>query len=98
VGEYRYDERHRIDRLRDKGGGGSRQPGGLLVMAQPRHVGFTLNSDTPYAGGILDLRESGPMVVELPPGPLVGLADDHHQRWITDMGLPGTDAGKAAAI
>lgn len=66
----------------------------MLVMAQPRHVGFTLNSDTPYAGGILDLRESGPIVVELPPGPLVGLADDHHQRWITDMGLPGTDAGK----
>jgi hypothetical protein len=63
-------------------------------MAQPRHVGFTLNSDTPYAGGILDLRASGPMVVELPPGPLVGLADDHHQRWITDMGLAGTDAGK----
>jgi hypothetical protein len=57
-------------------------------------VGFTLNSDTPYAGGILDLRESGPMVVELPPGPLVGLADDHHQRWITDMGLAGADAGK----
>jgi hypothetical protein len=66
----------------------------LLVMARPRHVGFTLNSDTPYAGGILDLRASGPMVVELPPGPLVGLADDHHQRWITDMGLAGSDAGK----
>ena len=28
-----------------------------MVLAQPRHVGFTLNSDTPYAGGILDLRE-----------------------------------------
>jgi hypothetical protein len=66
----------------------------LLVMAQPRHVGFTLNSDTPYAGGLLDLRESGPMVVELPPGPLVGLADDHHQRWITDLGLAGVDAGR----
>ena len=52
----------------------------LLVVAQPRHVGFTLNSDTPYAGGILDLRESGPVVIELPPGPLVGLVDDHHQR------------------
>jgi len=22
----------------------------LLVVAEPRHVGFTLNSDTPYAG------------------------------------------------
>jgi hypothetical protein len=68
----------------------------MLVVARPRHVGFTLNSDTPYAGGILDLREPGPMVIELPPGPLVGLADDHHQRWITDMGLPGTRAAGAA--
>jgi hypothetical protein len=65
----------------------------LMVVAQPRHVGFTLNSDTPYAGGVLDLRQSGPMVVELPPGPLVGLVDDHHQRWVTDMGLAGADAG-----
>jgi hypothetical protein len=74
--------------------GGVDNKAALLLVAQPRHVGFTLNSDTPYAGGILDLRLSGPMVVELPPGPLVGLADDHHQRWITDMGLPGADAGK----
>jgi hypothetical protein len=65
----------------------------LMVVAQPRHLGFTLNSDTPYAGGVLDLRPSGPMVVELPPGPLVGLVDDHHHRWVTDMGLAGADAG-----
>jgi hypothetical protein len=66
----------------------------FMVTAKPRHAGFTLNSDTPYAGGILDLRRSGPMVVEVPLGPLVGLVDDHHQRWVTDMGLPGVDAGK----
>jgi hypothetical protein len=62
-------------------------------VAQPRHLGFTLNSDTPYAGGVLDLS-AGPMVIELPPGALIGLVDDHHHRWITDMGLPGEDAGK----
>ena len=66
----------------------------FMVLAQPRHRGFTLNSDTPYAGGILDLRESGPMVVEVPRGPLVGLVDDHHQRWVADLGLAGPDAGK----
>jgi hypothetical protein len=66
----------------------------LMVLPQPRHRGFTLNSDTPYAGGVLDLQRSGPMVIELPPGPLVGLVDDHHHRWITDVGLPGKDAGK----
>ncbi len=66
----------------------------LQLLAQPRHRGFTLNSDTPYAGGILDLHRSGPMVVEVPRGPLVGLVDDHHQRWVADLGLPGPDAGK----
>src|SRR5262249_17290141 len=34
---------------------------------QPRHVGYTLNSDTPYGGILLDLH-AGPMVIELPPG------------------------------
>jgi hypothetical protein len=60
---------------------------------QPRHVGYTLNSDTPYGALLLDLR-AGPMVIELPPGPLVGAALDIHQRWILDMGIAGPDAGK----
>ncbi|MCV7420529.1 DUF1254 domain-containing protein [Mycobacterium yunnanensis] len=60
---------------------------------QPRHVGFTLNSDTPYGGVLLDLR-NGPMVVELPAGPFIGAAMDIHQRWIQDLGIPGPDAGK----
>lgn len=64
-----------------------------IVAAGPRQTGFTLNSDTPYGSGTLDLAD-GPMVVELPPGPFIGLVDDHHQRWIADMGLPGPDAGK----
>jgi hypothetical protein len=64
----------------------------LLCVAQPRHLGFTLNSDTPYAGGVLDL-DVGPMAIELPAGPLIGLVDDHHHRWITDVGIPGEDAG-----
>ncbi|WP_052182833.1 DUF1254 domain-containing protein [Rhizobium sp. YS-1r] len=59
----------------------------------PKHVGFTLNSDTPYGGMVLDLRD-GPLVIELPAGPLLGAALDINQRWIMDMGLPGPDAGK----
>ena len=59
----------------------------------PRQVGFTLNSDTPYAAGALDLSD-GPMVIELPPGAYIGLVDDHHQRWVMDMGIPGPDQGK----
>ncbi|MBA4066137.1 MAG: hypothetical protein C0501_20950 [Isosphaera sp.] len=64
-----------------------------VLAAGPRHVGFTLNSDTPYGGGVLDLK-AGPFVVELPPGPLVGLVNDHHQGWVLDMGLTGPDRGK----
>jgi hypothetical protein len=60
---------------------------------QPRHVGFTYNSDTPYGSILLDLKD-GPMVIELPPGPLIGAAVDVNQRWVADMGLPGPDAGK----
>ncbi|MET0593038.1 MAG: DUF1254 domain-containing protein [Polyangiaceae bacterium] len=67
-----------------------------LLSAGPRHVGFTANSDTPYAAGVLDFRTMGPIVVEVPPGPYIGLFNDHHQRWIADMGIPGPDGGKGA--
>ncbi|MDH2328334.1 DUF1254 domain-containing protein [Cereibacter sp. SYSU M97828] len=59
----------------------------------PRHVGFTLNSDTPYGGFLLELK-AGPLVVELPPGLLLGAAMDMNQRWIADLGIPGPDQGR----
>src|SRR5215813_973616 len=64
-----------------------------ISAAGPRQVGFTLNSDTPYGSGVIDVSK-GPMVIELPPGPFIGLVNDHHQGWVLDMGLPGPDAGK----
>jgi hypothetical protein len=54
---------------------------------------FTPNSDTPYAGLVIDLS-SGPFVIELPPGALMGVVNDLHQRWVMDYGLPGPDQGK----
>jgi hypothetical protein len=63
------------------------------AAAGPRQVGFTLNSDTPYGSAALDLSH-GPIVVELPPGPYIGLIDDHYQGWVQDMGIPGPDGGK----
>src|SRR5262245_25470626 len=65
----------------------------MILWAGPRHVGFTANSDTPYGAGALDLKD-GPYVIELPPGPFIGLVDDHHQGWVLDMGIPGPDKGK----
>ncbi|RJG05727.1 DUF1254 domain-containing protein [Noviherbaspirillum cavernae] len=63
-----------------------------ILDTKPRHVGFTLNSDTPYAPILLDLSV-GPFVIELPPGPLIVVAMDVNQRWVADMGVPGPDAG-----
>ena len=65
----------------------------------------TPNSDVIYALGYLDLKEDGPMVIEVPPG-LQGIIDDFWQRpicsegeidgraWCGDVGLPGPDKGK----
>lgn len=60
---------------------------------KPGQVGYTLNSDTPYAPVIIDLSK-GPIVVEVPAGPLIVVAMDVNQRWVADMGIPGPDAGK----
>jgi hypothetical protein len=64
-----------------------------IAAVGPKQVAFTANSDTPYGFGALDLA-NGPVVIELPPGPLIGLVNDRHQSWVLDMGLPGPDAGK----
>ncbi|RSL18777.1 hypothetical protein EDE15_4379 [Edaphobacter aggregans] len=65
----------------------------LILQGSPHQLVFTPNSDTPYAGANIDLS-SGPMVVELPPGPLMCVANDLNQRYVMDMGIPGPDAGK----
>jgi hypothetical protein len=64
-----------------------------ISAASPRQIGLTLNSDTPYGSATLDLS-NGPMVIELPPGPFIGLVNDHNQGWVQDVGVPGPDAGK----
>lgn len=67
----------------------------------------TPNSDVIYAMGYVDLKEDGPLVIEVPPG-LQGILDDFFQRpicsvaqiegrtWCGDVGLPGPDKGKGA--
>ncbi|MHA7984265.1 DUF1214 domain-containing protein [Rathayibacter sp. CAU 1779] len=62
---------------------------------RPGQVGFTLNSDTPYAPVLLDLTD-GPLVVIVPPGPIVGAALNVDQSWISDMGIPGPEEGRGA--
>lgn len=65
----------------------------FIMAAQPHRIGLTMNSDTPYGGGAIDLSV-GPMVVEVPPGAYIGLVNDHNQKWILDFGLPGPNKGQ----
>lgn len=65
----------------------------------------TPNSDVIYAMGYVDLSETGPLVIKVPPG-LQGILDDFMQRPVCmerpmdgktfcgDVGLPGPDRGK----
>jgi hypothetical protein len=63
------------------------------AQADSNMLGFTANQDTPYGAAIVDISKE-PYVIEIPAGPFMGLVNDHHQRWIADMGIPGPDAGK----
>jgi hypothetical protein len=67
----------------------------------------TPNSDVIYALGYLDLKDDGPLVIDVPPG-MQGILDDFFQRpicsekeiegkiWCGDVGLPGPDRGRGA--
>jgi hypothetical protein len=63
-------------------------------FADPRGLWLTANDTTIYALANVDLGKAGPVVVEIPPGAIVGLIDDFWQRSIADVGLPGPDGPK----
>jgi len=67
---------------------------GHVMATSPLQQFGGANADTPYALTTVDLKSSGPMVVELPPGPFIAFVDDHNMRWVKDMGLIGPDKGK----
>lgn len=62
--------------------------------ADPKGLWLTANDTTIYALSNVDLGKAGPVVVDIPPGMIVGLIDDFWQRSITDVGLPGPDGPK----
>jgi hypothetical protein len=62
--------------------------------ADPKGRWLTANDTTIYAYTNVDLGKSGPVVVEIPPGAIVGILDDFWQRSIADLGLPGPDGPK----
>jgi hypothetical protein len=63
-------------------------------FVDPKSIWLTANDTTIYAVAVIDLAQAGPVVIEVPPGALVGIIDDFWQRSITDVGLPGPDGDK----
>ncbi|MGO4593034.1 DUF1254 domain-containing protein [Leifsonia sp. 2TAF2] len=55
---------------------------------------ITANATTPYILSFVDLSETGPLVVDLPPGPTAGGVSDFWQREIAAMGELGPDHGE----
>jgi hypothetical protein len=62
--------------------------------ADPKAVWLTANDTTIYGLTNVDLGKAGPLVIEIPPGAIVGILDDFWQRSLTDLGLPGPDGPK----
>lgn len=57
---------------------------------------LTANATTPYMMTFPNLKETGPMVFEIPAGPTAGGLLDFWQRPFSDLGQTGPDKGKGA--
>lgn len=57
-----------------------------------KSVWLTANDTTIY--GVVNLNLTEPLVIETPPGPIVGLIEDFWQRVVSDVGRAGPDQGK----
>jgi len=55
---------------------------------------LTGNTDTVYASSFFNLKETGPLVVEIPAGAGPGTVNDAFFRFVVDMGAPGPDRKK----
>jgi hypothetical protein len=69
--------------------------GFLIQLTTPDIVTLTQNSDTPYGLAYGD-ASAGPVVVEIPRGPVMGVIDDMNFQFVTNMGLVGEEAGAGA--
>jgi hypothetical protein len=63
-------------------------------FADPKAVWLTANDTTIYGATNIDLSKDGPVVVDIPPGPIVGIIDDYWQKSVADLGMPGPDGDK----
>jgi hypothetical protein len=74
-------------------GVGEDSAGVFEEQVDSRALALTPNTQTVTLTSNFDLKKTGPMVMEIPPG-VLGLADDAWMRYIIDMGMVGPDKGK----
>lgn len=67
---------------------------GAFVSYGERRGILTPNTITPYYFGFADLSATGPLVLDIPAGPITGGVGDFWQRSITDLGQTGPDRGE----
>ena len=67
---------------------------GIIMPQDPEQQFSVANQDTPYIIATLDLKLSGPMVIDIPAGPYIGLVCDHDMSPVADMGTIGAGKGK----
>ncbi len=74
--------------------------GDLVVYDDYRSksVILTANTTTPYISSIINLAESGPVVIGYPAGATAGALIDWWDRPITDLGIPGPDRGQGTQV
>lgn len=77
---------------------GVSETGGMVVYVEPGEgkaeaIGLTYNTESIYASLSLDLKQTGPAVIEVPPQ-VLGIINDGFMRYIADMGNAGPDQGR----
>jgi hypothetical protein len=73
-------------------GGGDFDLGAYLSYDDKLGI-LTPNTVTPYYMAFADLGRTGPLVIDVPAGPIAGGASDFWQQPIVDMGQTGRDRG-----
>jgi len=67
---------------------------GIIMPQDPEQQFSVSNQDTPYIIAVLDFKKSGPLVIDIPAGPYIGLLCDHNMDPVADMGTIGAGKGK----
>jgi hypothetical protein len=76
---------------------GASESGGMIVYVEPGEgksetIGLTYNTESIYASMCLDLKQTGPAMIEVPPM-VLGVIDDGFMRFVADLGNAGPDRG-----